>query len=106
MDRLPLVIRDTNEKMQALLEDGRYRFDRVNPNLFTYDQTNLIIRNVTDDEVLDDHALEQKFDFNFSQTDVKDRIEIINELILGKCSMKITSPRDELFDDFRTNTRC
>lgn len=86
LDRLPVVIRESNEKLHAMLEDGRYRFDRLNPNLFTYDRTNLIIRHVTDDEVLDDHALDQKFDFNFSQTDVKDRIEIINELVLGQIS--------------------
>ena len=86
LDRLPQVIRESNEKLHALLEDGRYRFDRLNPNFFTYDQGNLIIRRVTDDEVLDDPALDQKFEFNFSQTDVKDRIEIIQELILGQIS--------------------
>ncbi len=84
IDRIPSIIRESNEKIQALLEDGRYRFDRINPNLFTYDQTNLIIRNITDDEVLDDQTLEKKFDFNFTQSDVKDRVEIINDLIIGK----------------------
>ena len=84
LDRLPNVIRESNEKLHALLEDGRYRFDRLNPNLFTYDQSNLIIHRLTEDEVLDDHGLDQKFEFNFSQTDVKDRIEIIHELILGQ----------------------
>ena len=85
LERLPQVIRESSDKLQALLEDGHYRFDRINPNLFTYDQTDLIIRNVTDDELLDDHALEQKFEFNFSQSEVKDRVEIINDLILGEC---------------------
>jgi len=84
LDRIPLVIRETNDKIQALLEDGRYRFDRMDPNLYTYDQTNLIIRNINDDEILDDQTLEQKFDFNFTQSDVKDRIEIINDLVIGK----------------------
>ncbi|CAF2364314.1 unnamed protein product [Rotaria sp. Silwood2] len=84
LDRISSVIKESNEKIQALLEDGSYRFDRINPNLFTYDQTNLIIRNVTDDEVLDDPTLERKFEFNFTQSDVKDRAEIINELLIGK----------------------
>ncbi len=84
LDRIPLIIRETSEKVQALLEDGRYRFDRLDPNLFTYDQTNLIIRNITDEEILDDQTLEKKFDFNFTQSDVKDRIEIINDLVTGK----------------------
>jgi hypothetical protein len=44
----------------------------------------LIIRNVTDDEVLDDQTLERKFEFNFTQGDVKDRIEVINELLIGE----------------------
>jgi len=86
LDRIPLIIRETNDKIQALLEDGHYRFDRLDPNLFTYDKTNLIIRNITDDEILDDQILEQKFEFNFTHSDVKDRIEIINELITGKNS--------------------
>ncbi|CAF3362886.1 unnamed protein product [Rotaria sp. Silwood1] len=86
LDRISSVIKESNEKIQALLEDGSYRFDRVNPNLFTYDQTNLIIRNVTDDEVLDDPTLERKFEFNFTQSDVKDRVEIINELLIGQIS--------------------
>lgn len=86
MDRIYGVIRESNEKISALLEDGRYRFDRLNPNLYTYDQTNLIIRNITDDQILDDQTLEQKFELNFSQSDVKDRIEIINELLIGKNS--------------------
>jgi hypothetical protein len=84
LDRVPLIIREHNDKIQVLLEDGRYRFDRINPNLYTYDQTNLIIRNLTDDELLDDPTLEQKFEFNFTQSDVKDRIEIIKDLVLGK----------------------
>ncbi len=84
LDRIPLIIRETSEKVQALLEDGRYRFDRLDQNLFTYDQTNLIIRNITDEEILDDQTLEKKFDFNFTQSDVKDRIEIINDLVTGK----------------------
>ena len=86
MDRISGVIRDSSDKIFALLEDGRYRFDRLNPNLYTYDQTNLIIRNITDDQILDDQTLEQKFELNFSQSDVKDRIEIINELLIGKRS--------------------
>ncbi|CAF0806977.1 unnamed protein product [Adineta steineri] len=86
LDRIPCVIKETNDKLQAVLEDGRYRFDRINPNLFTYDQTNLIIRNITDDEILDDLTLEQKFEFNFTQSDVKDRLEIINELVTGQIS--------------------
>lgn len=86
MDRISGVIRESSEKISALLEDGRYRFDRLNPNLYTYDQTNLIIRNITDDQILDDQTLEQKFELNFSQSDVKDRIEIINELLIGKNS--------------------
>ncbi|CAF4977431.1 unnamed protein product, partial [Rotaria socialis] len=57
----------------------------------TYDQTNLIIRNVTDDELLDDLTLEQKFDFNFTQSDVKDRIEIINELLIGNIIVSLHS---------------
>jgi hypothetical protein len=84
LDRIPSIIKESNDKLQAVLEDGRYRFDRINPNLFTYDQTNLIIRNITDDEVLDDQTLEQKFEFDFTQSIVKDRIEIINELVTGK----------------------
>ena len=84
LDRIPSVIKETSEKLHILLEDGRYRFDRRDPNLFTYDQTNLIIRNTTDDEILNDQTLEQKFEFNFSQSDVKDRVEIINELMIGK----------------------
>jgi hypothetical protein len=84
LDRIPGIIRESNDKLQALLEDGRYRFDRIDPNVFTYDQTNLIIRNITDDEILDDQTLEQKFEFNYTQTDVKDRIEIINDLVIGK----------------------
>lgn len=84
MERITGVIRESSEKIFALLEDGRYRFDRLNPNLYTYDQTNLIIRNVTDDQILDDQTLEQKFELNFSQSDVKDRVEIINELLIGK----------------------
>jgi hypothetical protein len=84
LDRIPLIIREINDKLQALLEDGHYRFDHLDPNVFTYDQTNLIIRNITDDEILDDQTLEQKFDFNFTHSDLKDRIEIINELITGK----------------------
>ncbi|CAF2036857.1 unnamed protein product [Rotaria magnacalcarata] len=86
LDHLPSVVKESNDKIQALLDDGCYRFDRINPNLLTYDQTNLIIRNVTDDEILDDRTLEQKFDFNFTQSDVKDRIEIINELLIGQIS--------------------
>ena len=81
---MPFVIRESNEKLQALLKDGQFRFDRLNPNLFTFDQTNLIIRNVSDDDLLDDHNLDQKFELNFSQTDVKDRVEVINDLILGE----------------------
>ena len=84
LDRIPSVIKECSEKLHILLEDGRYRFDRLDPNLFTYDQTNLIIRNITDDEILNDQTLEQKFEFNFSQSDVKDRVEIINELMIGK----------------------
>ena len=83
LDRVPIVIKESNEKIQTLLEDGRYRFDRIDPNLFTYDQTNLIIRNITDDEILDDQTLEQKFEFDFTQANVKDRIESINDLITG-----------------------
>lgn len=85
LDRIPAIIRECNEKIHALLEDGRYRFDCLDSNLFTYDQTNLILRNLTDDDILDDMVLEQKFDFNFTQSDVKDRIEIINDFITGKC---------------------
>lgn len=84
MDRISGVIRENNDKIAAFLEDGRYRFDRLNPNVFTYDETNLIIRNITDDEILDDQALEQKFELNFTQSDAKDRVEIINELLIGK----------------------
>lgn len=84
MDRISGVIRESNDKIAAFLEDGRYRFDRLNPNVFTYDETNLIIRNITDDEILDDQALEQKFELNFTQSDAKDRVEIINELLIGK----------------------
>ncbi len=84
LDRVPHIIEESNDKLRVLLEDGHYRFDRIDPNLFTYDQTNLIIRNITDDEILDDQGLEQKFEFNFTQTDVKDRIEIINDLITGE----------------------
>lgn len=84
MDRISGVVRESNEKINALLEDGRYRFDRLNPNVYTYDQTNLIIRNITDDEILDDQSLEQKFELNFTQSEVKDRVEIINELLIGK----------------------
>ncbi|CAF5067482.1 unnamed protein product, partial [Rotaria magnacalcarata] len=91
LDHLPSVVKESNDKIQALLDDGCYRFDRINPNLLTYDQTNLIIRNVTDDEILDDRTLEQKFDFNFTQSDVKDRIEIINELLIGNIIVSLHS---------------
>ena len=84
LDRIPCVIKETNDKLHVLLEDGRYRFDRLNPNLFTYDQSNLIIRKITDDEILDDPTLEQKFEFQFLRSEVKDRMEIINELVTGK----------------------
>lgn len=84
VDRLPQVIRESNEKLHALVKDGRYRFDRLNPNIFTYDQTNLIVRNVNDDDILDDQTLERRFELNFSQIEVKDRVEVINDYILGK----------------------
>jgi len=88
LDRIPIIIREMNEKLHVLLEDGRYRFDCIDPNLFTYDKTNLIIRNITDDEILDDRTLEQKFEFNFTQSDVKDRVEVINDLVTGKILLK------------------
>jgi hypothetical protein len=84
LDRLPTVIRESNRKLQALIDDGQYRFDRLNPNLFTYDRTSLIVRNVNDNERLDDHAFERKFQLNLTSTNVKDRIDIINGIILGR----------------------
>lgn len=45
--------------------------------------------------MLDDRTLEQKFDFNFVQSDVKDRVDIINELVIGnqRVSLHIFSHR-------------
>ncbi|CAF1458902.1 unnamed protein product, partial [Didymodactylos carnosus] len=91
-EKIPLIIREHN-KLNALLKDSRYRFDRINANLFSYDEADLIIMPVdnqlqesNDTQFLSDRTLEKKFEFNFIYTDVKDRIEVINELVTGQIS--------------------
>ncbi|CAF0864674.1 unnamed protein product [Adineta ricciae] len=101
LDRIPYVINEFNDKLYVLLEDGRYRFDRINPNLFTYDQTNLILRKVTDDEILDDPTLDQKFEFQFLRSDVKDRIEVISELVIGQISDPNVYLKNDGLNSFR-----
>jgi hypothetical protein len=89
LDRIPVVIKENSEKLAALLRDGRFRFDRINPNLFAYNETSLIVENPTDDEGLADQILEQKFEFNFTHSDVKDRVETINDLLTGEKKVKL-----------------
>ena len=84
IEHLSVVIRECNEKVHAVLLDGHYRFDRLNPNLFTYDHTNLIIRSRADNETLDDATLEQHVELTCTQTEVNDRVEIIHRYLLGK----------------------